>query len=390
MKIAIFTDTFYPQINGVVTATINIAKGLAKKGHRVHIIAPYELGIKKEFKFPGVKINRVYGVPALFYEGFKVTPPFTLPLFNYIIKNKIELIHFQTPMTLGMNAIFIAKLLNIPLVGTFHTFMAHPEYRKHMGLNYNFAESLGWTYIRGYYNRCDLITAPSNETRKELLRKKLNGPIKVISNGINRKIFNNSKWRQVRESYGGNSKPILFIGRIAHEKNVFYLLECFKRVLKKVPSAKLIVIGDGPQMSEFKKKIVSNNLSKNVVLLGWVKHEELIKSSIFGACDLFVTASVTENQPMTVLEAQANGLPCIGLNEGGMKDLIKDGYNGYVINGQDKKAFSNRIIKLLSDKKLRDTMKKNTLREIENHDLPKIIDEWEKTYRTLIEKKPIA
>lgn len=386
MRIAIFTDTFQPQVNGIVTATLHIAEGLAKQGHKVHIIAPKHK-ILKEFKFKNIVVKRRFGIPAPFYTGFKLTLPFDIGLLIYLIKNKIDVVHFQTPGTLGMNAIILAKLLNLPLIGTFHTFLAHPHYLKHIKMDYQFMDNFSWSYLRGYSNRCDLITSPSNETKKELIQRGFKRPIKVISNGIDLKMFNNSNWKKVRSSYGKDARLALFVGRIAHEKNIFFLIDCFKKVVKKVPKAKLIIVGGGPQMHDLRQRIRSNRLEDNVVLLGEIKHHELLKSSIFKACDIFVTASVTENQPMTVLEAQANGLPCIGLDGGGMKDLIKDGHNGYLLSPSDSEGFSDRMIQILSDTKTRDKMSRNTLDGVKEHSLPMVIKEWEKTYAQAIKDK---
>lgn len=384
MNIAIFTDTFLPQVNGVVTATINIAKGLAERGHKVHIIAPKNYSPNREFKFKNVFVKRIHGVPAAFYEGFKLTSPFNVGLMSYIADNKIDVIHFQTPSTIGINAILLAKLMNLPLIGTFHTFIAHPEYRKHAKLDFKFLDNFSWSYIRGNYNRCDLITSPSNETKKELLKRGLKNPIRVISNGINFKMFDNSKVAQIKKKYGRNSKLILFVGRIAYEKNIFFLIDSFEKVTKKVRNAKLLIVGSGPQISELKKIVISKNLLGKVFLLGEINHEKLVKSSIFKACDIFATASITENQPMTVLEAQANGLPCVGLNKMGMKDLIKNNYNGYLVKPEDKEEFSNKIIELLSNKKLLKKMKKNTLEMIKQHNLQEVINQWEQAYLHVI------
>ena len=140
-------------------------------------------------------------------------------------------------------------------------------------------------------------------------------------------------------------------------------------------------------MSETKKQIGELGIKKNVIITGKIAYDDLVVSSIFKACDLFVSASVTENQPMTVLEAQINGLPCIGINIRGMKDLIQNGYNGYLTEEKNPDEFSNRIIELLSNDKLKNKMKKNTLKEVKVNDLRKVIEIWEDTYKKLIEAK---
>lgn len=380
MKIVIFTDTFLPQINGIVNATINLAKGLADKGHKVYIIAPKFKKYSKEIKYKNIKIIRVSSIPAYFYEDFKFTLPFDFNILNILKKEKIDIIHFQTPMSLGVQAIIISKILKKPLVGTFHTFFTDPQYLKHAKLNFNLVQNLSWTYARAYYNQCDLITCPAASTKNELIHNNIKKNIKVISNGINL-----SKLTLKNNSNNKNkSKNLLFIGRIAYEKNIPYLIDCFRLVLKEISNAKLIIVGDGPQIDEIKKMINKYNLQKNIIMKGRIEHEKLIQSDIFKNSRIFISASTTENQPMTVLEAQAKALPCIGINKRGMKDLIKNNYNGFLVKNNNKKAFAEAIITLLIDERLYEKFRKNTITQIKKEDILNIINIWEKTYFNLI------
>ncbi len=387
MNIAIFTDTFFPQINGIVTATINLSKGLSDRGHRVFIICPKFKNYEEKFKYKNVNIIRISSVPAYFYEDFRFASVISPQLIRGMKKEKIDIIHFQTPMTLGFQAILISKILRVPLVGTFHTFFSDPQYLKHMNLDYRFVENISWGFAKAYYNRCDLITAPSNETKKELIKNGFNEEIKVISNGIDFDQFDNSNKVKIKNKYNPDGDILLFVGRVANEKNLFYLLECFKIVVDNKPKTKLLIVGDGPQRNEVKDKIEELNLSKNVIMTGMIPHEEFVRSSIFGASKLFITASKTENQPMTMLEAQANGLVCIGLNERGIKNLIKNNHNGYLVKLGDKKTFSKKILDLLKDNKLYTKLKKNTNEEIKKHSLDEITKIWEKEYTALIKCK---
>ena len=390
MKIAIFTDAFTQMHSGVVTATINLAKGLADKGHKVYIIAT-KFKIKKEFSYKDIEVIRIPGIPSLLSPEFKMTAIYSSKLMRYLRQKDVDIIHFATPLSLGMQAILIAKKLNKPLVGTFHTFSADKEFLKGIHLDFNpvikYIQKFMWGHNKFYYNKCDLITCPAKTTKEELIANGLSKNIKVISNGIDFRIFDNSKWKEVKKKYNKNGKLLLFIGRVAPEKNISYLLNRFSRVIKKLPSTKLMIIGDGPSMNETKKKIEELGIKKNVILTGKIAYDELVTSSIFKACDLFVSASVTENQPMTVLEAQINGLPCVGINIRGMKDLIQNGYNGYLTEENNPDEFSNRIIELLSNDKLKNKMKKNTLKEVKVNDLRKVIEIWEETYKKLIETK---
>lgn len=389
MRVALFTDTYLPQVNGIITFLLNLSKGLAKKGHIVYIICPkFPNNLnQEEFIHKNVKIIRVNSIPAFFYPEFKFTSPFSFKLYKFLKQEKIDVIHFQTPISLGIEAILISRLLKVPLIGTFHTNIADPAYLKHLGLNNKLMEKISWSYCRFYYNQCDLITCPSNATREELLNNGFKQPLKIISNGIDFSIFDNKDSKNIKEKYSKNKKLLLYVGRIAHEKNLFYLLECLKLVLKKIPNVNLLIVGGGPQFNDVKNKVKELGLDNNVIMTGSIDHKILVKSGIYGAADLFVTASPTETQGITTLEAQVNGVVCLGVNKGGIKDLIKDGYNGYLVELNDKKDFCDKIIKLLKDKELYSKMKKNTLKEIQNHDINMVIKSMEKEYLALKNEK---
>jgi 1,2-diacylglycerol 3-alpha-glucosyltransferase len=384
MKIAIFTDTFLPNIDGVVSSILNLVKGLSDSGHKIFIICPRYSKIKEEFSYKNIEVIRVSGIPALFYPNYKLTGFLSTDLIKKLKSENVDIIHFMTPLTLGLEAILISKVLKIPLVGTFHTFFGDPNYLKHAKLDYKFIEKIVWRYSKFFYNKCDLITCPSETTKQELISHKHTKPIKVISNGIDFSVFNNSESKKVKNKYNKNGFLLLFIGRIAYEKNILYLLECFKNVIDKISNVKLILIGEGPEMKDVKEKLKELKIEGKVILLGRVNHDELVKSSIFGACDIFVSASVTENQPMTVLEAQANGLPCIVMNERGMKTLVKNNFNGFLVENNNKSAFSDAIVYLLKNKRILKDFRKNTLSEIKKHEISKVIEIWEKTYKSLI------
>jgi 1,2-diacylglycerol 3-alpha-glucosyltransferase len=389
MKIAIFTDVFLPYISGVSTAVTSLAKGLADRGHKIYIFVPKYKQKYKEFRYHNVTVVRIPAVSASrIYRDMRLAFPFDPKILRIIRKNNIELIHFHTPGTISMEAISIAKLLQIPLVGTFHTFIADPDYLSYIKINHPFMQKIAWEYSNMFYNRCDLISSPSVQTRKEMMRNGCTRPVKVISNGIDLSMFDNKLAGKVRKRYGLTpGKTVLFIGRLGLEKNLMFLIDCFISAAKKVPEARLIIVGDGPMAAELRAHARAEGFEKRIIFTGRIENDTLVKSGIFGASDIFATASLTENQPVTILEAQANGLVCIGANAKGIPDLIIDGMNGILAPRNSRKDFSAAIYKLLTDKRLYSKLKKGTLKEIKRHDRDNVIDAWEKTYSELIRRK---
>lgn len=387
MKIAMFCDVFLPKVDGAIVATLSLAKNLADNGNKVFIIAPKFKNIEKEFRYKNIKVIRVFSIPALFYEDFKFTFLFNNSVYKFLKKEKVDLIHVQAPLTLGINGLFISKLLKIPLIGTFHTNPADPNCLKHVKLNYFWVSKLIWVWLRFFYNFCDIVTCPSLSCKNDLLYNGINRLVKIISSGVDSRIFDNSNARKLREKLNKHGKILLFVGRISHEKNISYLLDCFNLSLKKIPNLKLIIVGNGPQMNEVKQKVNSLGISKKVIFTGMIRHDLFVKSSIYGASDLFVTASSTETQGISTLEAQANGLVCIGLNVPGTQDIIKNNWNGFLIEKGDKNAFSEAIIKVLSNPKLYSKFRKNTLIGVKQHETANVMRIWDETFKNLIGNK---
>jgi 1,2-diacylglycerol 3-alpha-glucosyltransferase len=387
LRIAIFTDSFLPMISGVVTAVLNLAENLADQGHYVLIVAP---GSKKRplYTYNGVRIEYVASIPAHFYKDFKWSSPFSLRIREICRKERIQLVHFVTPFFVSFMGINIARALGIPVIGTFHTFISDPSNYRHVikGKYFHVKEESVWQYSNLYYNTADINTAPAKSTLLEMRENGSKVEIKVISNGIDQKIFDNSHAEKFRERFSLNGKAILYFGRVSQDKNINVLLKSFSIVHKHLPDAKLIIVGDGPQLDEL-KEVASNDISgRNVIFTGAIPHAELLKSGVFAACKLFVTASLTENQPMTILEAQANGMPCIGFDVRGIPDLIIDDINGRVLPKNDFDAMAKAIINIFMDPELFQRYVKGTKSEIRKHLMPAVIKEWEYTYQDLIER----
>jgi 1,2-diacylglycerol 3-alpha-glucosyltransferase len=387
MKIAVFTDVFTEKIiSGVVVSVMRIVKGLADRGHKIYLMVPRG-DDTVNLRHKNVKMIKEPSVPAYFYPGFRFTSFYSPKTAGYLRREKIDAIYFVTEMTLGIQAIITSRILKVPLVGTFHTFIYKDDYLRLLGLDFRIIKNILLWYYRKLYSKCDLVTCPSESALEEITKNRLGGKRNIaISNGIDEKIFDNRKSSIIKKKYNPGGKIILYVGRISEDKNIFYLLDVFKLITEKLDDVKIIMVGGGIQMKEVKEKISGMNLDDKIFLLGQMKHEKLVKSGIFGACDIFMTASVTETQGITVLESQANGLVCMGTDAPGTKDLIQNGYNGFLIKDGNKKEFAEKAVQLLTDENLHNMMRQNTLKEIKKHYVGRIIERWEKEFSRVIGK----
>lgn len=388
MKIAYFTDTFYPQINGVVSSMINLAKSLADRGHEIFIVAPKVDREYDEFSYPGINVLRISSIKASFYEDFRWSKILSLRTFKMLKKADIDIIHFETPVSLGIMAINMARLLNTPLVGTYHTFISDPRYIKHWKI---FKPSLliqnfSWFYSNQFYNRTDLTTAPSLSTIEELKENGCSAPLmKTISNGIDPNIFNNSGAPEIKKKYGLTGKTVLYVGRVSQEKSIETLLKAYFHAAAQDSEIKLMIVGAGPHLEEIRELSSQSDFADRIILTGAIPHDELVETGIYGSCEIFATASETENQPMTILEAQINGCVCVGVEARGVPGMINTGKSGFIVEKGDYKAMGEAFLTILNKPGCLESMKEETLKDVEKHILSKVVDQWEIEYKSLKE-----
>jgi 1,2-diacylglycerol 3-alpha-glucosyltransferase len=281
-----------------------------------------------------------------------------------------------------MQGVLGAKTLRKPLVGTFHTFHADPDYLKNVKLQTELFQKITWKLETFLYNECDIVTCPSEVTKKELLENHCKAPVEVVSNGIDLKQFDKEVFGDIRKKYPGK-KILLSVSRIAPEKNITHLLSVMEILRKKDKNILLLMIGDGPQFQEIAKIVAHKKLHDCIKLIGKVAHEKIISEGYFKAADIFVSASKTETQGISVLEAQANKLPCVVVNAKALPLLVNE-RNGAVVAPNSAKDFANAIIKILADKKLALKMGEEAFVSAKRHALPKVLDKWEKIYKSLL------
>jgi len=366
MKIAVFTDTFIPNVNGVVTSIVNSSKKLAERGHEIFIFT-----VKPKIK-KRVDLNKnihvfYYPSVSLFkYPDFSLAMPKPIELTTIIRKIKPDIIHIHTPGLLGINALAIGLFLKIPVIGTYHTLL--PDFLKYVPLpKINTSEALNrftWSYTRNFYNRCNLVITPSIAMKKELKKNKIKKKIIFLSNGVDLKKFHPIKTKKT-------GTKILHVGRVGYEKNIDILLKSFKELSKTNKKAELIIAGDGPDMQRLKDYAKELNISKKVKFIGIIPNSEL--PNLYNSADLFATASTIETEGIVILEAMACGLPIVGVNKMAVPSLVKDNKNGFITEPGNTKEIADSMNALLSNKKLRIRMGNESLKVVNDFSLESTI-----------------
>lgn len=388
MRIAMFTDAYLPQTNGVVIHIVQIASLLASRGHELLIFAARPARPSRLNTLPkNIKVHFIKSGPLPIYHDFRFTPILSPKVLNIVRKFNPDIIHFHTPLTVGANGIILGKMLNIPVIGTFHTFFMEPEYLKTAGLDKvgldknRVINKIGWLYNNMFYNSADLVISPSQFTRKELLE---NGVTKTI------KVIKSASFTDIPSSKNGTKilklpkKYFVYVGRVSQEKSLDILIEAFHKFALEESSISLVIVGDGPATDQLKALIKKYDLKKRVRMLGAIPHKALLNSKVFKDALAFVSPSKSENQPVSMLEAMTFGLPIIGVAARGVPELISQ--NGILCRPDNQDDLVNSFAQISSSPDLRKKYSKGSLRRAREYSSHKMVAKMEQTYAEVIKK----
>jgi 1,2-diacylglycerol 3-alpha-glucosyltransferase len=391
MRIGIFTDTYTPFINGVTTSVLMLKKGLENKGHKVYVITVNPETMNFSLDSTGT-VLRIPGIPIGIYD-YRLTGIYPLKALRQIKKWHLDIIHSQTEFGLGTFARIVAKQLNIPLVHTYHTM--YEDYVHYITHGYFDKTSKKIVeYLTLFY--CDkTITELIVPTKKawELFKEKymVDRNVHIVPTGIDTERFkleNNKNFNKTEErkklGFSDNDFIITFVGRIAEEKNIPFLLKNMKDIKKKAPNAKLLVIGDGPDLEKYKQYCIKHQLTENIIFAGKVPWDDIPKYYLMS--DGFVTASQSETQGLTVIEAMAASLPVICISDESFTNTVIDNLNGLIFNND--KEYISSIIKLYNDKKLLQRLKKGASNTAEMHTVKYFAERVLDVYNVAIKNKP--
>jgi glycosyltransferase involved in cell wall biosynthesis len=349
MRIALFTETFLPKVDGIVTRLSHTVDHLQRLGDEVLVVSP-EGGLKEHC---GAKVYGVPGFPLPLYPELKLALP--RPSIGDELGNfKPDLVHIVNPAVLGLGGLYYAKALNVPLVASYHTHL--PKYLEHYGVG--MLEGVLWELLKVMHNQARLNLCTSTAMQDELTSHGIEN-VEVWQRGVDTELFQPSLASpSMRDhlSQGNSDAPLLlYVGRLSAEKEI----ERIKPVLEAVPGARLALVGDGPYRSELEQ--IYEGTSTHFV--GYLAGKEL--ASAFASADAFIFPSRTETLGLVLLEAMAAGCPVVAARSGGIPDIVDDGVNGYLFDPADEYGAIAATQQLLADRSQQDVLRKNARLEAE-------------------------
>lgn len=390
MRIAFFTDMFLPQANGIATSLGNLARALGEKGHQVLIFTPKLDHIPREkFQAKNVTVVSLRSIPSLIYTELNLVV-FGLPkAMKYLKEFNPDIIHLQSTMTIGIDAVMAAKLLKKPLVGTIHIYFTNSDYLHFV--KYRLAVKLlgkiAFNYVNFLYKRCVLLFAPSKTLIEELKNNGFKKQVHYLPNGLYLKeprFLNDKEKAKIKRKYGLKERVVLHFGRLSYEKGVDILIKSFHKLIANHKDVSLLLIGDGPARKNLVRLVKKLGIEQNVVFTGFIEHHFLLSSGLLSLGDVFATASRMEVNPMAVLEAMLYGLPVVGVKQAGLIELVTS--NGFLVKPGSAPDLTEKIEEVLYDKELAAKMRGQSLKVVKEYSIDRVASRLLRSYRNLISK----
>ncbi len=354
MKIAFFTETFLPKVDGIVTRLTKTVQHLVEAKDEVIVFCP-EGGPSD---YMGAKVIGVPAMPLPLYPELKLGLPG--PAVSEALEAfQPDLIHVVNPAVLGLGGIWLAKTNNIPLIASYHTHL--PKYLEHYGMG--MLEPLLWELLKAAHNQALINLCTSTAMVQELEEKGIQNTALwqrgVDTDSFRPELRNESMRKRLLGQFDDQGSLLIYVGRLSAEKQI----ERIKPVLQALPETRLALVGDGPYRQQLEKIFEDTSTT----FVGYLCGEEL--ASAYASGDAFLFPSSTETLGLVLLEAMAAGCPVVGANKGGIPDIITDGKNGCLYNPDETNEGAQSLInatkKLLGNDLERQAMRKAAREEAE-------------------------
>ena len=307
MNIGLFTDTYFPQLSGVATSIKTLKDALEEQGHNVFIFTTTDPHIKKGTIEPNV--FRFSSIPFVSFTDRRIAFRGFFEATKVAKEVKLDIVHTQTEFALGTIGKYVAHQLKIPAIHTYHTMYEdylHYVLNGHLLRPYHVKQ-----FTRGYLKNMDGVIAPSERVEALLERYGVKIPIRVIPTGVDIRSMNEADNRDIRAELDidKDAPVILTLSRIAAEKKIDHILDVMPDIIEEFPKVKLVIAGDGPDVKMLKEHVERLTLEDYVIFTGAIAHEDV--GNYYKMADLFVSASDTETQGLTYIEALAAGTQCV-------------------------------------------------------------------------------
>lgn len=373
MRIALFSEVYWPMVSGVGVTLTRLRDALVARGHDVRVYSATYCPPDGVADRP--EVHRSPSVPFFLYPDVQWAFPRYRDVVLDVEAFQPDLVHVATEFALGLTGLRVARQLDLPLVAS-----AHTDYEKYAGrYGLDWLMRAGWRYLRWFYSQAGVVLCPSSVYERHLLARGIRHT-GIWTRGVDPQCFSPAFRREEyrrRLGLGPRDLLVTYVGRIAREKDLHVLAESWQ-ALGHRPDVKLALVGRGPMESEFQKLELPG-----VHLTGLLQGEEL--SAAYASADLFVFPSSTETFGNSLLEAMSSGLPCLAAAAGGVVEFARHGENAWLVAPGDPKALTAGLERLLQDGALRQRLAAGALRTAHERRWDRIHEELLAQYRDVME-----
>ena len=368
MRIGIFTETYTPYISGLVTSELMLKKALEKKGHEVYVVTANLENFHYEYDNKD-RVLRIPGIPTGIYDS-RLTSIYPIKAINKIRSWHLDVIHSQTEFAIGTFARLFAKQYNIPIIHTYHTMYEDYVYYITKGHFDKSSKKLLEYLTKFYCDRTIIELIVPTKKAYDLFKKKYNVSrnIHIIPTGIEvdrfyKENIDVKKSNLLKKKYNIKNKDFvaIFVGRIAEEKNIPFLIDVTEKIIKRKPNFKLLIVGDGPDKEKYEK--LAKKCGDNIIFTGKVPWDDV--PIYYDLANVFISASQSETQGLTIIEAMASSLPALCINDESFVGTVVDDLNGYLF--QNEEECIDAILKIMNDKKILSSLEVGARNSAEMH-----------------------
>jgi 1,2-diacylglycerol 3-alpha-glucosyltransferase len=350
LNIALFTDTYYPEINGVANSVYILKNELEQIGHTVYVFTTTTPG-SPEYEH---NVFRVPSMPFALITERRVGIFYQPRLASIIKKLDLDLIHTHTEFSLGIFGRIMAKELKLPMVHTYHTI--YEDYTHYL-TNFKTLDKRAKAFARVFTKVCcntvEQVIVPTQKVKDLLLTYSVHKEISIVPTGVNLKKFNPALYSQedvmeLKKQYNiqEQDKIMLYLGRVSKEKNIGEIIESMPQYMRERENVKFVIVGSGPEMENLKQMVTERNLDGRILFTGAQPWDNI--GLFYRMGDVFVSGSTSETQGLTYIEAMAAGLPIVARRDRCLDDILVPGWNGYdftdrkgLLEGLDAVLFSS-------------------------------------------------
>lgn len=389
MRIAIFTETYLPQINGVVTHIKILKEGLEALGHTVLIVTADSKAHTHYLKdnvlhCPAHNLKRIYNLD--------LASPVSRTRLKYLRKFRPDIIHVHNEFSIGLSGMAIAKILKVPLVYTLHTMYDDYIYYIAPKPLIPLTKKLSHRYFRMFPQNAAVVTGPSKKCQEYTYEIGSDKKVEVIPNPVELDAFapqtsTPQQRAQIREQYHipQDATVACFVGRLGREKSVDVLLRFWAQEMKPQDNMRLLIIGDGPEKEPLEQLAQQLGITDTVVFTGKVLHPDL--PPYVHTCDIYVTASLSDTNSISMLEGMAGGLPVLQLYDELNADQVTDGVNGYMFRDAAEMGQRLRQIRDMEPEELQ-KLKTSVIQSVKNSGAQTLANYIQTIYYNIYQKQP--